>query len=35
MSRDNAAAVEQTAASAQKMEVLAETLQSTVGRFRT
>jgi methyl-accepting chemotaxis protein len=35
MSRDNVLAVEQTAASAQQMEVLAENLQSTVGRFRT
>ena len=35
MSRDNALAVEQTAASAQQMEMLAENLQSTVGRFRT
>jgi methyl-accepting chemotaxis protein len=35
MSRDNALAVEQTAASAQDMEVLAENLQSTVGRFKT
>ncbi|MCX7166871.1 MAG: methyl-accepting chemotaxis protein [Rhodocyclales bacterium] len=35
MSRDNAHAVEQTAAAAQKMEVLAENLQSSVGRFRT
>ncbi|OHC67562.1 MAG: chemotaxis protein [Rhodocyclales bacterium RIFCSPLOWO2_02_FULL_63_24] len=35
MSRGNAQAVEQTAAAAQKMEVLAENLQGTVGRFRT
>ena len=35
MSRDNARAVEQTAASAQEMEALAENLQSTVGHFRT
>ncbi len=35
MSRDNAHAVEQTAAAAQEMEALAEKLQSTVGRFHT
>jgi methyl-accepting chemotaxis protein len=35
MSRDNAHAVEQTAASAQEMEALADKLQSTVGRFHT
>ena len=35
MSRDNAHAVEQTAASAQEMEALADKLQNTVGRFHT
>ncbi|MCM2307713.1 MAG: methyl-accepting chemotaxis protein [Sulfuritalea sp.] len=35
MSRDNAHAVEQTAAAAQEMEALAEKLQNTVGRFHT
>lgn len=35
MSRDNALAVDQTAAAAQQMEGLASNLQATVGRFRT
>ncbi|MCX8087465.1 MAG: methyl-accepting chemotaxis protein [Rhodocyclaceae bacterium] len=35
MARDNSEAVEQTAQSAQRLETLAEKLQSTVGRFRT
>jgi methyl-accepting chemotaxis protein len=35
MSRDNALAVDQTAASARTLEALAGTLQATVGRFRT
>ncbi len=35
MARENAAAIDQTAASAQKLESLAENLQNTVGRFRT
>jgi methyl-accepting chemotaxis protein len=35
MSRNNATAVDQTASLAQKMEVLAENLQNSVGRFHT
>ncbi|MBL8479347.1 MAG: methyl-accepting chemotaxis protein [Sterolibacteriaceae bacterium] len=35
MSRDNALAVDQTAAAARQMEGLASNLQATVGRFRT
>jgi methyl-accepting chemotaxis protein len=35
MARDNSRAIDQTASSAQRLESLADNLQSTVGRFRT